>query len=186
MSLALSWAATVAGVAATVGNLILMNKTDAARYLDIGVRSLERYTSANRLSADHVKTKTGQALDYKVEELDRFKIALEAERAPVVAANPATALARVASAIEVTNATTPTGDGLERFAALLGAAMQKHAPAAPVSEKPLLTMSECSTLTGYSVNKLKAAFDSDKLHGHRDGRIRRVRRVDLDAWLASL
>ena len=62
----------------------------------------------------------------------------------------------------------------------------RQAPTVPVADKPLLTLAECSALCGYSVGKLKEAFDQGALPGHRDGRVRRVRRADLDAWITKL
>ncbi len=40
-----------------------MNKNEAAAYLEIGLRSLERYTSDGRITAGRVKGKTGPVLD---------------------------------------------------------------------------------------------------------------------------
>lgn len=50
-----------------------MNKNDAAKYLGVGLRTLERYTSAKRIAAKKIKTPNGPALDYEEAELDRFK-----------------------------------------------------------------------------------------------------------------
>lgn len=54
-----------------------MNKTDAANYLGIRVRSLECHTSHQRIAAQRVKGRTGLTLDYAPEELERFKAELE-------------------------------------------------------------------------------------------------------------
>ncbi len=66
-----------------------MNKAEAAEILEIGVRSLERYTSAGRIAAQRVKMPRGFALDYDQGEVERFKTELEAERAALLESSAA-------------------------------------------------------------------------------------------------
>lgn len=216
-----------------------MNKADAAKYLDMGVRSLERYQSEGLIVGVPTRGKSGQKyLDYSNEELERFKReVLEAppeaqgtqappqgpsEGAPKVPQIPQISvngspntpqgsppsIAPQGSQVPPTLATfggassvarddiveedgtdAPRNPGevqMERFAEALATAIGKQPQKASFSEKLVLTLAECRELTGYSVGKLKVAFDEGALKGHRDGRIRRVKRADLDAWVASL
>ncbi len=55
-----------------------------------------------------------------------------------------------------------------------------------LSAKLLLTLSECTALTGLSRTILKAAIDKGDLKASQIGRAYRIKRVDLDAYLKSL
>ncbi len=151
-----------------------MNKTEAAKYLNIGVRSLERYTSDKRITPARVKVKTGFALDYAPEDLDRLKAELEADEAapPTVAASPATALATVP---RTSRAIVATGT-------------QSTLRRAVVSPewKLLLTLDEAQALTGLSRSTLRGAIDEGGLKAAQIGRAWRIRRGDLEKYLAKL
>lgn len=54
-----------------------MNKQEAAQFLDVSVRALERYTADNRIAARYEKGKTRSVLVYDESELERFKAELE-------------------------------------------------------------------------------------------------------------
>lgn len=155
-----------------------MNKTEAAKHLEIGVRSLERYTSDGRIKPDKVKGKTGYKLDYSTEALDKLKAELDAEVAaaieapPTVAANPATALARLPRHSTAIVSTAPQP--------------RRERPFVPVEFKMLLTLDEVSALTGLSRSTLRAAIDSGDLKAAQIGRAFRVRPDDLKKYLAKL
>ncbi len=51
-----------------------MNKEAAAKYLNVSVRALERYTAQERVAVRYVKGKTRPALDYDRAELERFAV----------------------------------------------------------------------------------------------------------------
>ena len=99
-----------------------MNKTEAAKYLGVGVRTLERYTSEGRLSPGRRRTKTGPALDYDPADLERFKAALQAEQeqvlaAPTAAPPPAMLLSRevtiVAASLSLRAGRVPAGTAFQ-------------------------------------------------------------------------
>jgi excisionase family DNA binding protein len=50
-----------------------MNKNDAAAFLEVSIRTLENYVSANRINVRYVKGKTRPVADFDPEELARFK-----------------------------------------------------------------------------------------------------------------
>lgn len=173
-----------------------LDKQAAADFLGCSPRQLERYTKDNQIGVTYEKGRTRPTPFYDREELAQFKAKQERpEHRPVVMSG--------ANATQGDN-----GDGAlsllpqpaqlealsKLFALMQGAAPQDATtpqeravkPTAAVESKLVLTLAECSALTGYSVGKLKAAFDADELHGHRDGRIRRVKRSDLDKWVETL
>jgi excisionase family DNA binding protein len=188
-----------------------MNKTEAAKYLGIGVRSLERHTSDGRVRAEPVKGKTGKRLDYDADELARFKEELEAPPPPLpegpqgsppnlaaIAATSATALARLSGApaslhrmSDLTGlAGAQTGEvdkeGAARFAAVLDAVEAHRKPRAELADKLLLTLAECSALTGLSRQNLRGAIGERKLKAKQIGRAWRVKKSDLEAFVEKL
>jgi excisionase family DNA binding protein len=159
-----------------------MNKKDAADYLGIGVRSLERYTSDGKITPDKVKVKTGVALDYSEAELDRFRIeVLEAppESPPTIASSAANVAATSANAL----ARLP-----RKSMAMVpvSAAEQRERPFVPIADKLLLTLSEAQAMTGLSRGVLRAAIDAGTLKAKLIGRAWRVKRTDLERYVGKL
>jgi excisionase family DNA binding protein len=158
-----------------------MNKTEAAKYLNIGVRSLERYTGEGRVIGQRIRGKTGLVLDYGAAELERFKAELEApestevEGSPSSAASPATALARLPRQSLSIVATQPQSTLSKR-----------ERPTVAPEWKLLLTLEEAQALTGLSRSTLRAAIDGKALKAAQIGRAWRIRRGDLEKYLAKL
>jgi excisionase family DNA binding protein len=153
-----------------------MNKKDAAEFLQIGVRSLERYTSEGRVAAVQKRGKTGVVLDYDPAELERFKAELEAPPEPPPAApSTATTLARLPQQRLST---------LARMAQ--SAALERERPHVGIEHKPLLKLDEAAALTGLSRATLKEAIEAKRLKAALIGRAWRVRRGDVDDYLKKL
>ena len=55
-----------------------------------------------------------------------------------------------------------------------------------MSVKLLLTVPECSALTGLSQNLIRGAINSGQLEARKMGRSLRVKRTDLDRWIHAL
>jgi len=174
-----------------------MNKSEAAEYLGISARSLERYTAQGRLSHTLKKGKTRPVLDYETSELERLKAELQAALnapQPATSSNPDTpsnALAilakKPAELAAEPRQTSPGGIGefspaqLQVLAALAGAITAR--PARELGPALLLTLDECATLTGLSRVTLRAAVASGDLAGRKIGRSIRVRREELERWV---
>jgi excisionase family DNA binding protein len=179
-----------------------MNKAEAAKYLEIGVRSLERYTSEGRLKPGRVRTKTGPALDYDEEELATFKAELQAElevETQGAAPRPAEGSQRGSATLAKVQhqvLTLPPVQGtksesepqilvplevLASLAARLGEASKQ--PHVETANKLLLNLEECAALTGLSKAALRAAVASGELAGRKMGRSIRVRREELERWV---
>jgi excisionase family DNA binding protein len=161
-----------------------MNKNDAAAFLEIGIRSLERYTGAGKVQAQKLKVKTGFALDYDPAELERFKAVLEAERqeagqpSPMSPPHSPTALAvRQPRTLANVAASVANGHGDAFTAAMVTQA---------IAVKLLLNLAECQALTGLSRATLRDAIDAGDLKAKMIGKAFRVKRGDLEAFVESL
>jgi excisionase family DNA binding protein len=178
-----------------------MNKTEAAHYLNIGVRSLERHTSDGRITAQKVKGKTGPALDYDAADLERLKAELEAP--PPSPPSPANnALARVPAtllpslhprransdlaALQGAFEGEVDKEATTRFAVLLDAIEAHRKPRVSLSDKLLLTLDDAQSLTSLSRATLKAAIHSGQLPARRIGRGWKITRKSLEEWVSKL
>jgi hypothetical protein len=166
-----------------------MNKSEAAKFLEIGVRSLERYTSIGRLQATKQRGKTGMVLDYAPDELARFLAELQAKTeavqstpqgSPIGGGTGGEPLARVAAK----GGAIVRRDELAELAAEL-AAVQKTS-ASEAAHKLLLSLGECQTLTGLSRASLRSAIDAGALQGRVIGRGFKIKRADLEKYISKL
>ena len=66
------------------------------------------------------------------------------------------------------------------------APVEQNKPAFDLGPKLLLTLPECQNLTGLSREVLRVAIDKEELKARRIGRAWRVKRADLEAYIASL
>jgi excisionase family DNA binding protein len=181
-----------------------MNKTEAAKLLNIGVRTLERHTSAGHVAAQRVKMARGFALDYEPAELERFKAELEAENAAQLESPPPSpppspkgytgALkatdGQALATIDRRPATVATegNNGAAIVAAIVAETVKAiEAQRQPgVETKLVLTIDECRQLTGFSRAIIRAAIDAGELKARQIGRAWRVKRGDLDKWVKEL
>ncbi len=166
-----------------------MNKTEAAKYLEIGVRSLERYTSDGRLQATKQRGKTGMVLDYAPDELARFLAELQAETEDAQSTPQASPNGGGTGGEPLAKVATKGGaivrrDELAELAATL-AAVQKTS-ASEAAHKLLLSLDECQTLTGLSRATLRSAIDAGALLARVIGRGFKVKRTDLDKYIGKL
>lgn len=170
-----------------------MNKKDAAQFLGLSVKSLERYTTQKRIVVNYIKGVHGKEADYSQEELERLK----AE----IAAN---ALPDVSTAIEKTNPpntpSLPNHDGyamvsakdlmlvLEKIATGIKQ-HNKHTDILPINQlsfKMSLNFDEVVLLSGFPAGSIKRAIKDGSLKTVKVGRARRVRREDLEVWVKGL
>ncbi len=176
-----------------------MNKTEAAGFLEVSVRALERYVAAGRLACRYERGKTGKVAAFDPGDVEAFKRELEA---PEVRAVPVVDNARQGAA----SATAPTSTALAKldgranpYGAQLMQALATLATMAPaVLDKPsqavtvpteaklLLTLSEAQALTGLSREVLRAAIDSGALKAQHIGRGWKIKRNDLNLWIDKL
>jgi excisionase family DNA binding protein len=165
-----------------------MNKTEAAEFLNVSTRALERYVAAGRVASFYERGKTGKVLAFDADELERFKTELEAPTSRAIAlpdkapTQPTSrALAKPDGAANAFNA-----DALVVLAQLISDSVRQAAPVVPIDAKLLLSLAEAQALTGLSRNTLRAAIDAGKLKAKRIGRGWKVKRRDLDSWIEKL
>jgi excisionase family DNA binding protein len=174
-----------------------MNKQQAADYLGVSVRAVERYTQQGKLSVHYEPGKTRPVAVYREEELRPLKSEIAAnlyhQRPAVEKGNPAnpeqagdvgevTALARGegsadALALIIREVATATVGALRADAA---------AAVVPVADKLMLSLVEASQLSGLSRGHLRDAIEDKKLKARIIGRGWRVKRDDLDLYVKKL
>jgi excisionase family DNA binding protein len=167
-----------------------MNKIEAAEFLGISPRSLERYTASGRIAAAYVKGRTRPTLEYSREDLDAFKAELEAPVEKPIVPNPDTkALARIGGNASP-RAIVPRSGELTALVQLLNeyssAARHDKPTASECAAKLLLTLAEAQVLTGLSRGVLRQAIEAKKLKARLIGKAFRIKRTDLDSYIAKL
>ena len=178
-----------------------MNKTEAAQYLECSPRAIERYVSSGKLKARYERGKTGNVLALDVEELERFKAELNAPTFPnIVAAgnarqSPTEAPPMSRAIVALSQAEGRVESDYSAIMRLLDVAAttqattadkSRNAPTVPTENKLLLTLAECSALTGLSRGVLRAAIDDGSLKARVIGRGFRVKRADLETFIEQL
>jgi excisionase family DNA binding protein len=175
-----------------------MNKKEAAEYLSISARSLERYTKARRLSVTYEKGKTRPVATYDDDELAAFKDELAAgvhqpaEATATMPTNADTNRAKTLATFDSQPAELATDevvsiDRMAEFAGVLAAAMARARPSVPISDKLLLTVTEAAELAGLSSGAIRAAIKAGDLEAKKGNwRGYRIRRRDLEEFTDGL
>ena len=167
-----------------------MNKEEAAEYLGITVRTLQRHMAANRISFRGGRD-TGKEATFTAGDLDGFKAdqaSLTASVSPVVSPlseNVSPAPQQALQAAFQTPDIAPLG---ERLILALEGVLSPTAvnSPVPVADKLTLSLAEASQLSGLSRNHLRQAIEDKKLKARIIGRGWRVKRSDLDAYVKKL
>ena len=166
-----------------------MNKASAADFLGIGVRSLERYMFQNRIAYTRQRGKTGEVVVFEDSELQRFKEELyqptndgAVEVRQVSPQNSSQMVASSQIMAEIGESLLNISEGID---ALLEA-VKELAVKIPVETKPLLTLAEARQLSGLSRQYLLQAIKEKRLNGQKIGKAWRVKRRDLERFVASL
>jgi excisionase family DNA binding protein len=174
-----------------------MNKHEAAKYLDVSVRTLQRLTSAGEIVAGEVRGRTGMVTDYTAEELDRYKAEQERQaqdatryvRPHVAPGAPpeAQGLARREQGMSITPVTLDTGDARDtpEMRTRMLAAFEAMAAPVRITDKLTLSLTEAALLSGLSRGHLREAIKKDKLEARIIGRGWRIKRAALDAYVAE-
>lgn len=166
-----------------------MNKREAAEYLNVSERAVERYTEQGKLSVRYEKGKRGKASVYDESELRRLKATLDGKRSLV---RPAMALPD--NPDQEARQLARLGDTPARLAQFIGAleALGFHRSArdtrahVSVEGKLLLKLDEAAALTGLSRATLRAAIEAGKLRAKIVGRAWRIKRADLESYITKL
>jgi excisionase family DNA binding protein len=189
-----------------------LSKAAAAEYLGVSVRALERYTQNARVGVRYVKGRAKPTPVYATAELDRFK----AEELEKVTERPATrVLSQGKNQSDTTRQSTLASlahpGGLDERSLQAAQALAAHITAqvlaqvaenqsatnrqdavevlanrVVLAEKLLLTLAEAQLLTGLSRSILRVAIDAGELKARTIGRAWRIKRADLDRYVAKL
>jgi excisionase family DNA binding protein len=166
-----------------------MNIKEAAGYLGISIKTLERKIAGGEVSVAYVPGATGKQRTFDPAELDRFK---EAEAAKTVATSY---VARARVATVASNGDKPQQQALERATGEQGMAlfvsMLTDALAAtrdgkadvPLRDKMTLSFKEAAQLSGVPEDHLRMAHKSGELRGAKIGRGVRVTPDDVRKYV---
>ncbi|MCA1616434.1 MAG: helix-turn-helix domain-containing protein [Acidobacteria bacterium] len=173
-----------------------MNKQQAAEFLGVSVRAVERYTQQGRLSVHYEPGRTRPVAVYREGELEplRNEIAVNLyHQRPAVEKGNAANPEQGGDVGEVTALQRAGGGSPEALAVLVRevasatvGALRAEAATVPLADKLTLNLTEAAQLSGLSRAHLRAAIAEKKLKARIIGRGWRVKRSDLDAYVAKL
>jgi excisionase family DNA binding protein len=168
--------------------LFTMNKQDAAKYLNISVRTLQRLTTDGKISVGEVRGRTGMVTDYTTDDLDHYKKA-EAEREANPRAKDATRYVRP-HVIPPDTALTSSSEALQRAGSEQGIAMLvsmlSEAANAPHATCMLLSVKEAASFSGLSASRIMKAIHDKELDGRKIGRGFKVRPADVREYVRQV
>lgn len=166
-----------------------MNKQQAAEYLGVSTRAVERYTSKGKLTPNYEKGRTGLAPVYDRAQLDKVKEEMESPRPTVRRDKPAKPDKGDSDGVGRAGALVVRRGNVADLAPLIAvieAARQAARPVVSPENKLTLSLSEASALSGLSRAHLLGAIHAKKLKGQIIGRGWRIKRADLDAYVRKL
>lgn len=175
-----------------------MNIKEAAEYLNISVKTLERKITGGEITVAYIPGATGKQRTFDQAELNRFK----ADEAAKVAATTYVARPRVAPVASDAPSSSqalqtsfqaqdiaPLGERLITALEGLRTLTSANGEAPTISDlahKLTLSLAEAAQLSGLSRGHLREAIGTGKLKARIIGRGWRVKRDDLDAYVKKL
>lgn len=167
-----------------------MNKKEAADFLGVSTRAIERYTSQGKLSVKYEKGKTRPRATYDPNELKKLKEELETPSyQPEVVTTTNTDngdITPVGISQTIEKLVFPILDVLKKLNDRLAYLEPQAKPLVPVEEKLLLTLKEVQALTGLSKEVLREAIKSGELKAKIIGKSWRIKRFDLENYIDRL
>src|SRR5579883_15099 len=170
-----------------------MNKQQAAEFLGVSVRALERYVQQGRISVKYEKGKTRPTAHFDQVELEAFrdelnqptvKPAIESRQTPTEVQQQTDKPVLYAGEI------ADFGDisVIDKLASIIEGMLAKgeQEPSVPIADKLLLTLTEAQLLTGLSKQFLLSVIQDGTLKAKTIGRSWRIKRSDLEAFIADL
>lgn len=164
-----------------------MNKQEAAEYLGIGMRSLERYMAQGRVAFSRQRIKTGEKVVFAEAELKRFKDELyEPIHQGAIEVGRVLPVDNSATQREVL---VEIGENLRNICESMDSMLEEIKELrseVPVHTKSLLSLAEAQRFSGLSRQFLLQAIREGRLCGGKIGKGWRVRRRDLDRFISKL
>lgn len=172
----------------------MMNKQQAADFLQVTPRAIEGYVAKGRLTVTYARGRRGNIALFKEEELQRIK----EERQQVNYTNPFAALVPQQQQAIVPQQPAPIStfsqvlampEVQEALTKLITNAIIKGVEywvASNTADKLALTLKEASNLSGLSVSTLRADIHAGNLRAKIIGRGWKIRRTDLDNYIKKI
>lgn len=166
-----------------------MNKKEAAAYLNVSTRAIERYTAQGKLTPIYKKGRTGPAPVYDQVQLDDLKkqmdMAADATH-PTVQIDKHDKKDKSDKHDRDSALVLRSGSRADLVAFIAALDKARGISIADISVKPLLTRAEAQRYTGLSKELLHQAVTSGKVKEIKLGRAYRMKRTDLDAYIEQL
>lgn len=170
-----------------------MDKKEAAKVLGVSVRRVEDLDTRNKLGEKrYVRGPTGKRRDYDPEAVERLKAELEGVDTALAPAPRQPSPAALAVAEQIAAGLERQHEDTERLGGLLEAIGRRLAERdgrerlADVAAKLMLTLADCAALSSLSEHHLRGAIRAGRLKGKIVGRGYKVKRSDLDRYVAKL
>lgn len=187
----------------------MLDKKQAAEYLGVTTRTLERHAKEGKLSVRYETSQFGEIAMFDPEELENFREGKQIPRIkPTIEpdqpkqidrpANPQSQIARTPQTqLELSNPQQPeTTFSIAALMAPLGAlfgnltrAIDNHGSRISTTElrsKLLLTLDEAQAITGLSRDLLQEAIKNGELPSKMMGKAYRIKTQDLERYIADL
>jgi hypothetical protein len=168
-----------------------LNKKDAAAYLGVSERAIERYSAKGKLTVRYLQGRTRPVADFDEGELSALREEMQNPSEPTrPAIMPAGDSSPGSQALMVPN----QEKALAGFVGMLLSQMSEQLPAVAarhstsLSDKLMLSLPEAAEISGISVEQLRAAVKAKKLKTHPGigGGYGKVKRADLDLFIKKL
>lgn len=163
-----------------------MNKKEAAEYLNVSTRAIERYTSQGKLTPTYEKGRTGPAPVYDQVQLDELRKQMD-EAAD--ATRPSLKLDKKDKADkgDKDSALVLRSGSRADLAAFIAAIDKARGESIiDIAAKPLLTRAEAQRYTGLSRKLLREVVMSGKVREIKLGRAYRLKKKELDSYIETL
>jgi predicted DNA-binding protein (UPF0251 family) len=163
-----------------------MKKSDAAKFLDISEKTLERLAKSGEISSRLEKGKTRDIVVFDDEELKIFKERRESAKHRPAISTPA----QSSVALMPTNADNLDRQNQELSFSPIVTALESVAEAQRMvflQNKPMLNLSDSALVSGLSVTLLERAVKDGRLKtfaGLRGSKV--IRRADLERFISEL
>jgi excisionase family DNA binding protein len=154
-----------------------MNKQEAADYLGVSTKTIERYVQKGELPAKYVQGKTRKTVIFEKEDLDSLKEKIEGTiHSPQV----------ISENQELAVYSNSQNNQLSELAQAIESLHFSSVSDLPIMFKPLLTLKEAQIVTGLSKEILRDAIKDKKLKAKIIGKGWRIKRTDLDKFIEEL
>ncbi|MDF5714295.1 MAG: helix-turn-helix domain-containing protein [Rhizonema sp. NSF051] len=167
-----------------------MNKQEAAEFLGVSVRALERYVQQGRISVKYEKGKTRPTANFDPIELEAFREQLNQptiKPAIEYRQTPTEPQQQTDKPVVYTGEIAEFGV-IDKLSSIIESLLARGETqqTVPIADKLLLTLPEAQALTGLSREFLREAISEGTLKAAVIGRSWRIKRSDLEEFVAGL